>query len=441
MKETARNHPEYFKKSVMYQLFLRTFTQEGTLKSAEKLLPHLREIGVTIVYLCPVAEADDDERTEFWSERQKASGLNNPKNPYRMKDYFSIDSEYGTEKDLHNFVDTAHRLGLKVILDLVYYHCGIKAIFLAEHPDFVKPLKNGEIDCGEWHFPRLNFASSELREYLWSNMVYFIKEFDVDGYRCDVGDMVPLDFWEEGRNRIETIKPNCIMLNEGGSAAALRTAFDVNYHFQWSDCIVEVMREKIPASKLKDVWEERNNSVPTGGLSLRCFDNHDIANDEGDNRSETGVGTRAVEVALVLNFAIDGIPFLYNGCEIADTAKHSIFTDRNHGRLSIDWSNALTEPGKERMKLIQTLTQLRKTLPAMSEGETVFFSNNCEDAVLTFKRESINQTLFIAVNFAKEAQKVNVEIDISKAKTVFSNGAEIREYLTLAPFGYLIAEL
>ena len=235
---TAKAAPEFLKDSVIYQINLRTFTPDGTLRAAERLLPHIAALGADMVYLCPVTLADDDPRPEFWSDRQKQSGLNNPKNIYRVGDYYAVDPEYGTDDDLKSFVRTAHGLGLRVLLDLVYYHCGPSAAFLAEHPDFAVRDENGEIRNGHWHFPELNFASSGLREYLWRNMEYFVREFDVDGYRCDVAGAVPLDFWEEGRRRIDALKPGLIMLaeSEGDRREEQRAAFELNYGmtFIWS---------------------------------------------------------------------------------------------------------------------------------------------------------------------------------------------------------------
>lgn len=121
---TAKAAPEFLKDSVIYQINLRTFTPDGTLRAAERLLPHIAALGADMVYLCPVTLADDDPRPEFWSDRQKQSGLNNPKNIYRVGDYYAVDPEYGTDDDLKSFVRTAHGLGLRVLLDLVYYHCG-----------------------------------------------------------------------------------------------------------------------------------------------------------------------------------------------------------------------------------------------------------------------------------------------------------------------------
>jgi hypothetical protein len=165
-----RTLPEYVKSGVMYQLFLRPFTPEGTFKAAEAMLPHLASLGVDIIYLCPFFAADTDEDIAGWSDRQRGSNLGQPKNPYRIADYFHVDEEYGTDEDCVNFVAAAHALGMRVIFDLVYFHCGPTAVFLAEHKDFVMLDEDGKIAVGEWRFPRLNFENRELRDYLISNM-------------------------------------------------------------------------------------------------------------------------------------------------------------------------------------------------------------------------------------------------------------------------------
>ena len=143
-----------FAQTTIYQLFPRAFTREGTLAAASAHLADIASLGVDYVYLCPVFLSDDGMDKTYWSERQIASGFENPKNPYRMKDYFAVDPEYGTKEDLINFVKRAHELGLKVLFDLVYYHCGPNAVFLKEHPDFIQRTPDGSPFTGEWAFPR-----------------------------------------------------------------------------------------------------------------------------------------------------------------------------------------------------------------------------------------------------------------------------------------------
>lgn len=449
MKKQARKSPEFIKQLVIYQMFLRPFTPQGTIAAASKMLPHISNIGADIVYLCPIAAADDDNRTEFWSERQKRSALNNPKNPYRMKDYFAIDEEYGTDSDLRAFVKKAHSLGLKVILDLVYLHCGPTAVFIEEHPDFVHLDEKGNVVSGPWHFPLLNFESAGLRNYLWDNMEYFVREFDVDGYRCDVGDKCPLDFWEAGRERIQALKPDIIMLNEGVNPEHLLKAFDINYDFRWSEILLSIMKNNAPASELSDYWHTMSERLPLGGRCLRALENHDIANDSYEDRIEAVIGPKAVEAALVINFSMDGIPFLYNGCEIADTNKHSILGNRYFGKnLTINWANALTAEGKSRLNFIRTITNLRHTERALAHGEVAWLQNNASEAVVSFSRNDSRQNVATVVNTGSKPLTVTVDIQIEHPEVTqiilsygtnhsYDNG---KLKLDMLPYGYLLLE-
>lgn len=390
MDKYARESAEYLNGAIMYQIFLRAFCAEGTLKGAKKMLPHLADIGVDIIYLCPIAKADDDENREFWSERQLKSGMDNPCNPYRIADYYSIDPEYGDEDDLFEFVRAAHKLEMKVILDLVYFHCGPKAVFLEEHPDFIVRGEDGKPVNGQWRFPRLNFENPALREYLWQNMEFFVDEYGVDGYRCDVGDGVPLDFWETGRERLEELDPDIIMLNEGTKPEALLKAFDLNYDFGWHDTLAKVLAGEKPASELVELYEKEADRLPVGGKLIRSIDNHDVANESYDVRLQTKLGSRAIEAAHVLNYTIDGVAFVYNGYEVCDTARHSIWANRQHSKnCVIDWSNALTDEGRERITFLKNLADMRHSSQAICVGATSMIENDCPEQVISFQRSAI----------------------------------------------------
>ena len=146
----AKKSPEWLSRGIMYQINPRAYTPEGTLKAAEAKLKDLADLGMTIVYLCPVFVADDDMNREFWSPRQKKSQMDSPLNPYRMKDFYHVDPEYGTDADLKSYVDTAHKLGLRVMLDMVYLHCGPTAVLIDKNPNIVKRNKDGKIITGPW---------------------------------------------------------------------------------------------------------------------------------------------------------------------------------------------------------------------------------------------------------------------------------------------------
>jgi len=427
---------------VIYQIFLRAFTPEGTLNAAERHLQKIAKLGIDIIYLCPICLQDDDMRAEYWSERQKKCGLNNPKNPYRIKDYYMIDPEYGTDSDLHSFVSAVHKAGMKIILDLVYFHCGPCPVFIDEHPDFVNRDENGNVIYGEWHFPTLNFKSSGLREYLWENMEYWVKDFEVDGYRCDVAFEVPLDFWEESRERLEKIKPDIILLSEGEKRVDEQLkAFDLNYNFTWTAKLRDVFSGREDASVLQTTWKKMREERPEGTRFIRYIDNHDLASDDGKMRLEKEWGTKAVEAALVFIFTSDGVPFLYNGQEIADDALQSIY-----GNFPIDWKKAESRNGHERYKFCRELCSLRRRERALTEGNLIWLENGAPDKLISFLRKSGNEEILAVINPTQEKISTWVQVpsdNRSKFKVFFSRKAEEAEStgtdrinLSLDDFGY-----
>ena len=447
----AKEVSDFVRSAVMYQLFLRPFTPEGTLKAAIRMLPHIVSLGVDIVYLCPQMVADDDPRTEFWSDRQNASKMDNPYSPYRLKDYYHTDPEYGTDDDLRRFVITAHSLGLLVMLDLVYYHCGPTAVFIEDHPDFVKRNEDGTVKNGRWHFPELNFDCPELREYLWKNMEYWVRDFDVDGFRTDVEQSVPEDFWEEGRRRIEAIKEDVIMLAESENPLATINAYDISYGFTWAIAIRNVFIKKMPASHLIERWTAMRDKMPQGTLFLRNLENHDLSMDFGDARWNMIGSPELVQAAMLLNFTIDGIPFIYNGEEIADNSHHCIFANRDHGKnLVIDWSLALSEVGENRLEFTKSLTTLRHGNIALQEGETVWLDNDRPEAVVSFLRTAEEQTVLTVVNTTDEPLAVAVKTEcgnIDLWDELLASGVAWRRQpdgtarFDLLPYGYAVLNI
>lgn len=425
----AKSSPEWLTGGVMYQIQPRAFTPEGTLKAAQARLPRLAELGVTVLYLCPVFVADDDMDRTFWSPRQKKSGMNNPRNPYRMKDFYHVDSEYGTDEGLKDFVAAAHALKLRVLLDLVYLHCGPKAVFLAEHPEFIKRDKDGKPVNAAWAFPALNYDCPALREYMWQNMEWWVRDFNVDGFRCDVGDGVPLDFWETGRARVEKIRPDVGMLSEGMRKADQLKAFDLDYG--WG----QAFKSFDDASAIRALCESLRRERPIGGAKfIRFVDNHDFSNDDYENRLEKRWGAARVDAALVALFSLDGVPFLYNGQEVADAARHSIF-----GRAAIDWANGESEAGRERFAFCQKLCALRRGVPELTKGETEWLDSDQPKSVLSFARVSGAGRVVALVNVSDKAVKVAVK-GAGATKPLLARGATAGAdgAFELAPHGFWV---
>lgn len=399
----ARPSPEWLTRGVMYQVWLRSFTPEGTLAAATKRLEGVAGLGATIVYLGPMCLQDADMRPEFWSKRQKASGTNNPRNPYRIADYYRIDPEYGTEDDLRAFVAEAHRLDLRVLLDLVYFHCGPTSV-LIDRPGFIKRDASNNISTGNWNFPVLNFESPEVREYFWDNMEFWVREFDVDGYRCDVADMIPLPFWEEARTRLDALRPGLVLLAEGQRREDQVRAFDVDYGFTWYNALAAVGKKGSPAVSLRTTWEEMSQSRPKGNRFIRYTENHDIVNDL--QRADVVFSRNGANAASVLNFTMDGVPFLYNGQEVGDTTVQSIFA-----RYPIRWEAACLPESQARLAFYKELCRLRRNEPVLANGEMVWLDNDNPDAVVSFLRRSSEGQIISVINFSNRHAAVSVALD------------------------------
>lgn len=426
----ARQTPAWFREGITYQIMPRCFSEEGTLKGAEKHLERLAELGVSVVYLLPVNVADTDMDKSKWSPRQHKSGFNDPRNPYRAGDYFHVDPEYGTDQDLKEFVNKAHSLGMRVLLDLVFGHCGPGAQVVKQHPEFFRYKENGEMELTQWQFPKFDTNYSGTRAYFKSIMLYYLSNYDVDGFRCDVSDLVPISFWEEVRPELELIKPELVMAAESRKPFNLRYAFDVNYNWNIGRKGMRKVLYNDPRAEGKGgisfvrTKHEYNASIcPKGALMWNMTENHDYATDDFENRQEKHLGNACCELQIAFSFAIDGIPFLFNGQEIAHDKRVSLF---GHKGCWIDWNtDGATAVAKDRTAKIKAWAAMRKEHKALSYGSTEWIDNDCPAEVLSFKRvyEGANDVLFVG-NFSDKEIKVKL-----------ANGSKY----TLAPWGYIFA--
>lgn len=424
----SREPVKWLREAVIYQLQPRAFTPEGTLKAASARLESVRDLGCTVIYLCPVFAMDDDMDQSCWSPRQRKSGMNNPKNMYKMKDYFHVDPEYGTDDDLRDFVAEAHRLGMRVMFDLVYLHCGKNAVPARNIPGFVKA---GQVS--DWGFAAVDVNNPRVREYLYSNMAYYVADFNVDGYRCDVADGVPVDFWEECRDRLEVLNPEIGMLAESSRKVDVCKGFDSIYSFHWMFQGVTDTFDWGKANRLRKVWEEDHASFPEGTCFIRYSENHDTSNDDYYNRKEKRWGADACEAAIVLNFMIDGIPLLYNGQEVADTARHSIW-----GNLPVAWELGKTETGMRRRGLIRELADFRQANPALVYGSTQWLDVEYPESLASFVRTAPDGScVTLLLNASKE--KLVLKRKVAEGDAAISKGVTLRRSkIEMEPYSYLI---
>lgn len=437
---TLKSIPEWFVHGNIYQINPRTFSSEGTLNAITAELPFLHGLGVKILYLCPIFRADDS--LSNLSKRQMASGTQNPKNPYRMNDFFEIDEEYGTMAELARLISEAHRLDMRVLLDLVYFHIGPNADILKTHPEFAKRTEDGELALGAWNFPVLNYENGGLREYLWSNMTYYIGKLDADGFRCDVGDAVPLDFWQEGKRRIREIKPDAVMINEGSKWEYLEKCFDASYSFYWHSVVYKVLTGAVKASEIREKELSERKKGAASGILMRDLDNHDTVTDL-PARAEAAAGHDGMELATALNYTIDGIPMIYCGNELCDTARLNMFANRFYtgGYEFTDRSNRTEPHSIRRQMVLKRLNALRAESDVLCRGETVWLETGNEN-VIAFERRLGGDALMFIGNFTAESQTARICQNGAEVVLQSEAPAEFMSNCTVLPkYGYAVIRL
>ena len=198
--QDARAVPESLNRSIIYQVWMRSFTPEGTLAATATHLPYIADLGATIVYLSPV-------------NVHGYPSVFGPSTPYEIKDYDAIDPEYGSEADLKRLVEQAHTLGLKVIMDIVYSHSANDNVHL-NTPGFYQRTPDGKIILSRWRTPMPDYKNRQVHDFFRNNLLHWVKDVGLDGFRADVAGAVPAEFWDEAREAMDKINPNVIMLAE-----------------------------------------------------------------------------------------------------------------------------------------------------------------------------------------------------------------------------------
>ncbi len=409
----SRGAPDWFKKGITYQISARQMSEEGTLKGAEAHLERLRDLGIDIIYLCPVNVADTDMDQTYWSPRQIKSGFNDPRNPYRAGDYFHVDPEYGNDQDLKDFIDHAHALGIRVMLDLVFFHCGPGAQVVKQHPEFFKYDKDGKFYRGEWSFPVFDYSRKDVREYMKTVMQYYIADFNVDGFRLDVGDLIPLDFWEDARKAIDIMKPDLVMVGEASDPTYTLYAWNANYGREICYPMINYLKKSVSdmeacdASSIRKAHEKQINACPKNMLFWNFLENHDIALDSYNDRFEKVLGYERCTLGLAFSFAIDGVPLIYNGSDVCYDKLCSIF---GHKGSWVNWKEYIDTPhARERMANIRSWAAMRKANSALTHGETVWIDNDQPKAVISFKRhDGVSPDVVFVGNFSDKKVKVRL---------------------------------
>ncbi|WP_299519213.1 alpha-amylase family glycosyl hydrolase, partial [uncultured Flavobacterium sp.] len=306
-------HPEWSKNAAIYQLNTRQFSAEGTFRAAQKELPRLKEMGIDIIWLMPINPI---------GEKNRKGTLGSP---YSVKDYYGVNPEFGTLDDLKAFVKEAHQLGLYVILDWVANHTAWDNNLVTEHPEWYKRDYKGNFRPTPWwdwdDIIDLDYSKPELRKYMTEAMKYWVKEADIDGYRCDVAGFVPIDFWDNLRVELDAIKP-VFMLAEWESRDMHANAFDMTYAWSWNEKLHKICKGQANVNELYIYYSWNESFFPNNSIRMTFVSNHDKNAWEGTMWEQFGDG---LEAAIVLSVVGDGMPLIYNGQEAGEPKRLAFF--------------------------------------------------------------------------------------------------------------------
>lgn len=422
-------HADWTRDAVIYQLNTRQFTAEGNFRAAQAELPRLADMGIDIIWLMPIHPI---------GEVNRKGGLGSP---YSVKDYFAVNPEFGTEEDLRAFIDEAHRLGMHVILDWVANHTAWDNALAREHPDWYEKDWDGDFRPTPWwdwsDIIDLDFRQTGLRDYMASAMRYWVQEFDVDGYRCDVAGYIPLDFWETVRADLDAIKP-VFMLAEWDERDVHARAFDATYAWDWKNATHAIAQGKADTGALFGYYSGNESAWPQDAYRMTYTENHDQNAWDG---SVTEIFGDAYESMLVLSFVGEGMPLIYNGQEARNTRRLAFFE-----KDPIDWQ---ADPaGAARMdSLLRRLIALKTDTSALWNGAAgarmVPVVNSSPKEVFSFTRTNAEGGVFVVMNLSAQPRSVTfTDGPFAGAYTEYFTGEAVsvdaRTRLSLPAWGYRV---
>lgn len=386
--ETARHSEQWVKDGIIYEIYPRVFSKEGNFAGIEKRLPELKKLGVTVLWLMPIHPIGVEKRKGTLGSS------------YSVKDYYGINPEYGTLEDFKALVKAVHNQGMKIIIDMVANHTAWDNEMAKKHTRWYTRNELGMIvsPVADWSdVADLNYDNPELRQYMIEMLKYWVRDIDIDGYRCDVAEMVPTDFWNEARAALDSIKP-VMMLAEGQLPEQHLKAFDITYNWHFYGRMSQVIKGDRSALSLDSLLKEETTQFPKGSLRMLLSSNHD--ENAWDNPDVVKYGKEGAKLAAALINSYPGVPLLYNGQEVGSSQKLGLFD-----KFEINWNQ-----GKDFFDFYTKLYAIRKQHPALEEGTYTLMKNSRPDVVYTFLRQIGEDIILTAFNFAAGERTTQVDI-------------------------------
>ena len=384
----------------IYEVNVRQYTKEGTFRAFEKEMPRLKEMGVKTLWFMPITPI---------SQQVKKGSMGSQ---YAAHDYVSINPEFGNLADFKHMVDEAHKMGFNVIIDWVANHTGWDHVWTVSHPDYYLHDADGKfhIASGMDDIIELDYKNPAMRQAMIDAMKFWVKETNIDGFRCDLASWVEVDFWEQARPEVEKIKP-LFFIGEFDELdnPEYGKVFDASYSWTWMHKTEDYYKKDLPLSGLKDLLQKYS---AIGDNSMRAWftSNHDENTWNGTEYEKYGVIAKPL---AVFSATWNGVPLLYSGQELPNMKRLEFFE-----KDVIDWNG-----NNQMASFYKTLLNLKSSNPALRGGDpavtTFLLKTSADDKILAYVRKNGKDEVLVVLNMSKGA--VTFKIDDPQVSGSFKN--------------------
>ncbi len=406
----ARLSPEWVKDAVIYEIDLYSVPRNGSFKALEEQIPELKKLGITVISLMPIYPIGELNRRGIQGS------------PYAIKNFYTVNAEYGTLDDFKSLINTVHQQGLKIIINLVANQTAWDSDLIMEHPDWFVHNEEGAIvspSIASSDVAQVDYDKHELRKYMITMMKFWVQEVGIDGFQCRASESIPTDFWSISRKELDKIKP-VLMISESRFPEHHIKAFDLTCSWNMNKTITNIVSGMVPASVIDDSLNSEFHQFPKNSLHLRFKTIHD-ENIEDSSGIEKFNPLIAKTIAI-LSFTLPGVPIIYT-------------SDRTGDKKQVDLSN----------KLYKDLCMLRRNHPALRHDLYREVQNSKSYFLFSFIRFSGKDSVLVVVNFANEKKEAEIQMPAEASllwKDQFTgirvNVKDSRLNIDIAPLGFMI---
>ncbi|MEZ5082497.1 MAG: alpha-amylase family glycosyl hydrolase [Bacteroidales bacterium] len=375
--ERKINTPKWVRGLSVYEVNLRQYTKEGTIRAFEDHLPRLKDLGVGILWFMPIQPIGKKNRKGTLGSY------------YSISNYIEVNPEFGSLEDFKSLVRKIHKLGMKIIIDWVANHTAWDHHWTKDHPEFYTKDESGHFKAPveDWEdVIHLDYGNPALWDEMINQMSFWLKETDIDGFRCDMAHLVPTLFWNRVRRDLDRIKP-VYMLAESQNHDLLEYAFDTIYNWKLLHAFNELATKKINAQELLDIVMNELKYIPAGASQLNFTSNHDENSWQGSAIERLHY---YLEPLTVLTFLLPGLPLIYSGQEAG-----------NHRRLKFFDKDEIEWKKDKMFGLYQILAgSIRSQNLDSNASQIRIIKNDQPEEILSFERQEENARFLVFLNLS-----------------------------------------